>query len=86
MDDYQKEINTVKETRQTELELEKAKQKTLKDSQKLARANTSIKRDVFKLIKWLILIGVSIIGSTFILSIFLPNNVERALDIIKNIF
>ena len=42
MDDYQKEINTVKETRQTELELEKAKQKTLKDSQKLARANTPL--------------------------------------------
>jgi hypothetical protein len=88
-EEYNKELELVNEKTKLEIEAEKERQVTLKEQVRLerikSRKETSIKKFIAKLIASILLINISVVAFTFIVALFLPENVKKAIQIIKSI-
>lgn len=85
MDEYERELELVNE----KFRLEKEQQATYREQAKVERIRkhkeNSIKKYVAKVVASIILMFASVISLTFVVALFLPQNVEKAIQIIKSI-
>lgn len=83
--EYERELELVNE----KFRLEKEQQATYREQAKVERIRkhkeNSIKKYVAKVIASIILMFASVISLTFVVALFLPQNVEKAIQIIKSI-
>lgn len=87
--EYSKELEMVNEKTKLEIESEKVKQQTIKEQIRLEKAKsrkeTSIKRHIAKTIAAICFMLTGTVCITFITALFLPDKVEKALNIINNL-
>ncbi len=87
--EYERELELINEKFRLEKEQEKERQATYREQAKVERIRkhkeNSIKKYVAKVIASIILMFASVISLTFVVALFLPQNVEKAIQIIKSI-
>lgn len=84
--EYEQELNVLKETRESEKEIAKHALELERQKTKTEKAKQGTGRLAIKLVGLFALFVVIMVSATWLITLFMPNNVEKAFEIVKNLF